>query len=189
MRFIVTVESRIRDSAYSSYNQDFNKGMEAKMKKGKYLIAGLVILALLFTIGGCGVSEEQISTLYEKVDSLNSRMADSEAQVTALSAISAYQLWFDQYYSLGTYSFPDIKTFNRSCGRLISKVNDVDAVAAWNIYLQADKAYYDLFEILPKDTATWTKTQYDQWVDLNTARSDALGQVGATLFNAIGKKD
>lgn len=163
------------------------------MIKGRYLFAGVAILALLFTAGGCasGVStenfEEQISSLNQKIDALNLTIADSELQVTTLSTISAYQLWFDQYYSLGTYSFPDVKTFNRSCGQLISEVNDADAVAAWNIYIQADKAYYDSLEILPKDTSTWTTTEYDRWVGLNEARSDALGQVGVTLFNAISK--
>jgi len=161
------------------------------MKKGKYLFVGIVIMALLFGMNGCssGVSEEEFTSLNGKLDALNLKLEESEAQITALSTISAYQLWFDQYYSLGTYSFTDVKTFNRSCGRLISKVNDADAVVAWNLYIQADKAYYDLFEILPKDTATWTREQYDQWVVLNTNRTEALGQVGATLFSAIGKKD
>jgi len=161
------------------------------MEKGKYLFVGIVIVALLFGMSGCssGVSEEDFSSLSGKLDALSLKVEESEVQIAALSTVSAYQLWFDQYYSLGTYSFTDIKDFNRSCGQLISKVNDADAVVAWNLYIQADKAYYDLFEILPKDTATWTRTQYDQWVNLNSSRSDALGQVGATLFSAISKKD
>lgn len=162
------------------------------MKRRAYIFAGIAILALLLTVGGCasGVSTEdfeaQISSLNEKIEAVELKLADSDSQVASLSTMSAYQLWFDQYYSLGTYTFPDVKSFNKSCGLLIKEVNNGNTVTSWNSYIQADKAYYDLLESLPEDTATWTMAQYNQWVELNEARSDALGQVGATLFSAIG---
>ena len=173
------------------------------MKRRAYIFAGIAILALLLTVGGCasGVAvedfEAQISSLNEKIEAQNSslnekieavelKLTDSESQVASLSTMSAYQLWFDQYYSLGTYTFPDVKSFNSSCGLLIKEVNNGNTVTSWNLYIQADKAYYDLLDSLPEDTATWTLEQYNQWLELNEARSDALGQVGATLFSAIG---
>jgi len=161
------------------------------MKMAKYLYSLIAILALIITAGGCssGISsedfEEQLALLNEQIDALSLKITDSELSVTTLSTISAYQLWFDQYYSLGTYSFSDVKDFNRSCGELISEVNDGDVITSWNIYIQADNAYYELLEELPTDTAAWTQTEYEQWVELNEARSDALGQVGATLFKVI----
>lgn len=184
------------------------------MRRMKYPLAGVAMLAVLFAVGGCasGVSDEtlgaqisplneqisalgeqisslseQISSLDERIEGLDSRIAGSESQVAVLSSMSAYQLWFDQYYSLGTFSFSDVNSFNKSCGRLISEVNDADTVAAWNLYIQADKAYYDLLATLPEDTSTWTGTQYDQWTDSNTERSEALGQVGTTLLSAISE--
>ena len=162
------------------------------MKKHLLLFTGVVILALLLTVGGCapGISTEeftaQIDTLNEKIDTLTAQLADSDQQVASLSAMSAYQLWFDQYYSLGTYSFPDVKSFNKSCGILIKKTSDGNTITSWNLYIQADKAYYDLLDSLPEDTSTWTMEQYESWLELNEARTDALGQVGATLFSAIG---
>lgn len=164
------------------------------MKKGIYLYSVVAILALIFTVGGCssGISsedfEEKVSLLNQQIDALDLKIADSELSVITLSTIAAYQLWFDQYYSLGTYSFSDIKDFNRSCGELISEVNDGNVITSWNIYIQADDTYYNLLEELPTDTATWTQTEYEQWVELNEARSDALGQVGATLFNVISNE-
>lgn len=162
------------------------------MKKRLYLFTGVVILALLLTVGGCapGVSTEdfnaQISALNEKIDALTAQLTDSQSQVASLSAMSAYQLWFDQYYSLGTYSFPDVKSFNKSCGLLIKKTDNGNTITSWNQYIQADKTYYDLLNTLPKDTSEWTMDQYEQWVELNEKRSESLGQVGATLFSAIG---
>ena len=173
------------------------------MKRRAYIFAGIAILALLLTVGGCasGISPEdfeaqisslseqseaQITSLNEKIEALEIKLAEEESQVASLNTMSAYQLWFDQYYSLGTYSFPDVKSFNKSCGLLIKEVNNRDTVSSWNLYIQADKAYYDLLESLSEDTDTWTMAQYNQWLESNEARSDALGQVGATLFSAIG---
>lgn len=113
------------------------------------------------------------------------RILELEAQVAELSAISAYAIWYDQYYEVYNYAFADVATFNWKLGTLVDATNNTSALTAWYSYLEVDTALNDIVAELPEDYDTWTEEQYNQWLDASTARYDALGEVGTALFNAI----
>jgi len=111
-----------------------------------------------------------------------------EVQVASLSAISAYNIWYDQYYSIGNYLFADVAAFNTKLGALVNSTGDTASKAAWDEYTAGDTALTSLVAELPEDTLTWTTEQYNKWlVEVSTARYNALGAVGTALFNAIVK--
>ncbi|GAI93905.1 unnamed protein product, partial [marine sediment metagenome] len=105
----------------------------------------------------------------------------------SLSAISAYNIWYDQYYSIGNYLFADVAAFNTKLGALVNSTGDTASKAAWDEYAAGDTALTSLVAGLPEDTLTWTTEQYNKWVEASTARYNALGAVGTALFNAIVK--
>ena len=113
------------------------------------------------------------------------RILELEAQVAGLSAISAYSIWYDQYYGIGNYVFADVATFNWKLGTLIDATNNTNAITYWYYYLAADTALNDLTAESPEDYSTWTDEQNKKWSEARTARYNALGTVGTTLFNAI----
>ena len=113
------------------------------------------------------------------------RIIALEVRVAELSAIAAYTIWYDQYYEVYNYVFDDVPTFNYKLGTLIHAANDADLLAAWYSYLAADTALNDLVAELPEAYVSWTTEQYNQWLEVNTYRTGALGYVGTALFNTI----
>jgi hypothetical protein len=110
-------------------------------------------------------------------------------QMANISLITAYDIWYDQYVLYGTdnqmYSFTDGVAFNTRLGDLITAANNSDVQAAWDAYIVADTALADVLAELPEDYNTWTAAQTDRWSAASTARTNALGNVGTALFNAI----
>ncbi|MAF85253.1 MAG: hypothetical protein CL875_02005 [Dehalococcoidales bacterium] len=133
------------------------------------------------TFGEVGV------TLYEATDYSASqiRILELETQVADLSVISAYNIWYDQYYGIYNYTFEDTTTFNWKLGTLIYATNNDTVIGYWNYYYAADSALNEVLAELPEDYGTWTEDQINQWSEANTARSEALGYVGTYLFYAI----
>jgi len=146
----------------------------------KWLLIPLIVLLLAgVLLGGCTfVSNDDFEAVQNQLQAY-------EDNLSKLTAVTAYQVWYDQYYSLGTYSFPDTASFNRTLGSMIREVGDNNSAISWNAYLSADSNYNNVLTTLPKDTSTWTTEQYNAWLDTGNKRADALGQVGTTLFNFI----
>ena len=150
----------------------------------RYYSLTLVILMLaLLILGGCssGIDEETFDTLKARVDKL-------DASTSRLAAIAAYDIWYAQYYALGTYEFETTGDFNVQLSNLISKASDANVIAVWNTYLVEDQAYTALIVELPQDTTTWTSDQYNKWLESGTKRAETLGQVGGQLFTAVQKQ-
>jgi len=155
-----------------------------------------IVTAMLGAIllSGCavGVAPEDITKLQGDLTTARSDLAtvqnhitDLEASVADLSAISAYNVWYDQYYEVGTYVFADTSAFNTKLGALIEATGDSASRTSWNAYLAADTGLTERVEALPADYDTWTEEQTSQWTEATTARTTALGEVGTALFNAI----
>ena len=122
----------------------------------------------------------ELTIAQEKVESL-------EVQVATLATLSAYNVWHDQFYAKGAYSFADIKSFNEKLGSLIQATGDNASETSWNAYITADKSLSDVIVALPEDTSTWTQEQYGQWYEAGTNRYTTLGGVGTALFNCIAQ--
>ena len=147
----------------------------------RYYVLTLTILMLAFLIlGGCSssIDEQSFNELKTRVDNL-------EASTSKLASIAAYNIWYAQYYALGTYTFETTGDFNVQLSSLITKVGDANVIAAWNAYLVEDQEYTALIEELPRDTTTWTSVQYNKWLDSGTKRAEAFGQVGGQLFTSL----
>jgi len=148
------------------------------------LVLGVAVIFVAVLLSGCakGVAPEEFATAQTQIKSLETQVAD-------LSAISAYNIWYDQYYLYGTetqyYAFPDTASFNKRLGDLVYATGDSASKTAWDAYLVADTALSDVLAQLPEDYTTWTEEQTNQWSGVNTARYDALGAVGTALFNVI----
>lgn len=146
-----------------------------------FLVPLVILLMAVVLLGGCAsVSEDDLAALQNQLQVY-------EENLSALTAVIAYQIWYDQYYSLGTYAFPDVASFNKTLGSRIREVGDSDSASAWNVYLSADSEYNQVLTALPKDTSTWNSEQYNTWLEASNKRADALGQVGTTLFIVITK--
>jgi len=140
------------------------------------------VIIIIPILGGCssGVDEEAFNSLQAKVDEL-------AVSTSRLSAISAYDIWYAQYYGLGTYTYETIEEFNVQLGKLINAIGDSDTITVWNSYLAEDFTYRTLVEDLPEDNSTWTSDQYNSWLSAGTNRATALGQVGGYLFTAANQ--
>lgn len=149
----------------------------------RYYSLTLAILMLVFLVlGGCssGIDEEAFNALEAKVDKL-------ETSTSRLAALAAYDIWYAQYYALGTYAFETTGDFNVQLSSVITEVGDADVIAVWNAYLVEDQTYTTLIEGLPQDTTAWTPDQYTKWLEAGTKRAEVLGQVGGQLFTALQK--
>ncbi len=122
------------------------------------------------------------------VGAVQDKIKSMESQVASLSAISAYGIWYDQFYLVGNYEFADTPSFNQKLETLVKATNNSDVLTAWNSYIAGDKALSELLKSLPEDANTWNKEQYDEWLKASTDRYNALGEVGTALFNAIVKQ-
>ena len=150
----------------------------------RYCVLTLAILMLALPIlGGCssGIEEETFNTLKARVEKL-------EASTSQLAPIAAYDIWYAQYYALGTYTFETTGDFNVKLSSLITSTGDANVIAVWNTYLVEDQAYTALIGELPQDTTTWTSDQYNKWLESGTKRAETLGQVGGQLFTAVQKQ-
>jgi len=149
----------------------------------KYLsFIPIIIVIVVLALTGCsgGIDKETFNSLQAQVDELST-------SASRLSAIAAYDIWYSQYYGLGTYTFETSEDFNVQLGKLITTVGDTDTITVWNDYLTQDFAYNTLVDELPGDTSAWTSDQYNSWLAAGTSRANALGQVGGYLFTAANK--
>jgi len=162
----------------------------------KYLSFVMTLIIVMLALTGCsgGIDEATFNSLQEQVDelsvsvnSLQEQVDELSASESRLSAITAYDIWYSQYYGLGTYTFETSEDFNVQLGKLVTTISDVDTITIWNDYLTEDFAYNTLINELPGDTSTWTSDQYNSWRTAGTSRADALGQVGGYLFTAANK--
>jgi hypothetical protein len=162
------------------------------MKKWSLLIVVFAVLGAVL-LGGCGnyVAQEDFAKVKSDLAATNTNLATVQSQVKVLSAQSAYGIWWDQYYNIGTayrvYVFADVATFNKKLGALIEATGDSATQTAWKAYLAADTALNDIVKSYPTDYTKWTTDQTKKWTDASTARYTALGKVGTTLFNAVNK--
>ena len=160
------------------------------------LIAAVVMGTIL--LSGCsqGVATQDFAAVKSDLAAAKSKLAAVENQINtvenkikALNAQSAYVIWWDQYYNIGTvyqaYAFKDTATFHKKLGSLIEGTGDAAVQSAWKDYLNADSALNDLVKSYPSDYTTWAVDQTNKWTTLNTARVTELGKVGTALFNAI----
>ncbi len=102
------------------------------------------------------------------------------------SAITAYLLWFDEYYGKDILNSAT-PLFNARMYNFIAATGDANSIAAFNVYLEKDTAYQAVLAALPQDSSAWTKAQYDSWVAAGEARTTALGQVGGHLKLVMDK--
>jgi len=131
-------------------------------------------------LGGCASIVDK-----ETFNELEARVNDLDVSTSQLAAIAAYDIWYAQYYALGTYMFETTEDFNVQLSSLIAKVGDTNVIAVWNTYLVEDQAYTALIEELPQDTSAWTPDQYNKWLESGTKRAETLGQVGGQLFISL----
>jgi len=155
-----------------------------------------IVTAMLGAIllSGCatGVAPEDITKLQGDLTAAQSDLAtvqnhitDLEASIADLCAISAYNVWYDQYYAIGNYVFADTPAFNAKLGALTEATGDSASKTAWDAYLTADTGLTERIRALPEDYTTWSEAQTSQWTEATTARATALGEVGTALFNTI----
>ena len=140
------------------------------MKKWFLAVTPIVAIGSLL-LSGCapGVAPEDFAKV--------------QNQIKELSAISAYNVWYDQYHAQYFYKFDDVAAFNTKLGALIEATGDSDSQAAWNAYLAADTALNDIVAALPEDYESWTEAETNQWSEATTSRYNALGEVGTALYN------
>ncbi len=179
-------------------------------KRGSLILSGFLLILLtlaLVIVSGCSGGEpvtdtanDQISAeltaakaevaeltagksaLSAQISELETSLENSSKLNRELTAISAYGVWFDNYYGSGIYNFAD---FNAQLGALVVATGDANSIAAFNVYYEADQAYEQTLTSLPQDNSAWTMEQYETWRDSGKTRTDALGQIGGHLFNVL----
>lgn len=167
------------------------------MKK-RFLIRVLALVIAVMLLSGCGAlgiaKQGEVATVQGEVAAVQgeltaarSKIESLEKQVVLLSTISAYNVWYDQYYARGTYLFASVNSFNEKLGSLIGANGKGPSGESWEKYLVADKTLSDLIATLPEDTQTWSADQYDSWYKASSARYTALGAVGTALFSSIAQ--
>ena len=151
----------------------------------RFLIPIVAALLGVILLSGCaaGVAPEDFTEVQGELTAAQNEIKALEAQVASLSAISAYTIWYDQYYAVGNYIFADTASFNEKLEALIEATGDSASETAWNTYLAAENALIALREELPEDSSVWTEEHYNKWVEATTARYNAFGEVGTALFN------
>jgi hypothetical protein len=151
----------------------------------------MVVGVMLLSSCAPGVAPEEFAKVQGDLATVKSDLAATQNQIKALSAMSAYAIWWDQYYSIGTvyqiYAFADTASFNKKLGALIGLTGDSATQAAWKDYLTADSALSDLVKSYPSDYTKWTADQTSKWTTARDARLAALGKVGTDLFSIIVK--
>lgn len=174
----------------------------------RYFGAIVIILMLgILLLSGCGnyVAKEEftkvqtdltaaksdLAAVKSDLAAAKSSMVTAQSQIKLLSASDGYNIWYDQYYRLGTayqyYAFADVDAFNKKLGTIIDATGDSVTLTAWQDYLKAHKALIDLVKSLPEDYNKWNAEQTSKWKDATAVRYTALGKVGTALFNVISK--
>jgi outer membrane murein-binding lipoprotein Lpp len=169
------------------------------MRKLLFVLVAVVMLGTIL-LSGCsqGVSPQDFAAVQSDLAAAKSKLAAVENQIAAvenkvkaLSAQSAYVIWWDQYNNIGTvyqaYAFGDAATFHKKLGSLIEGTGDAAVQSAWKDYLNSDSTVNDLIKSWPSDYTKWTVAQTNQWTPVSNARVTALGKVGTALFNTIVK--
>jgi len=175
-----------------------------------YLIILVIVMLMAVLLGGCrsGIVFEDIAPLMTDVAATkselvaakselaaaNSALAEAqnrietlESEIAILSSISAYNIWYDQYYTVGYYEFKDVISFNEKFGAIIEATDDSNSIVAWKAYLVANEELNTLAKTLAEDYSLWSMDEYRLWYEVATGRPrlDALGNVGTALHDAI----
>jgi len=160
------------------------------MKKS-FIFSVSVILIGVLLLSGCGAvgiaKQDEVTTIQNELATAKSKIESLEKQISTLSTINAYNIWFDQYYARGTYRFASVTSFNNEIDLLIQSNGTGLAFESWEKYLVEDKVVSDIIQALPEDTNSWNKEQYDSWYKASSDRYAALGEVGTALFNSIAQ--
>ncbi len=168
------------------------------MSKSIWLVA-LIFVSVLILNTGCAPS-----VLKEDFDKVKAQLTDTQTQLTAaqgqiqslqrnvskLSAISAYTLWYDQYYTYWNYGstiyqFADRKAFTNNFGTLIEGINDSTVKQTWKDYQAVYDKFDALLKSLPADDKTWDKDQIAQYWKVYYEMRVALGTLGTPIYNII----
>jgi len=174
------------------------------MNKALTIIAITLSLVLLFCVS-CAPSVVKEDFDKVKVDltatkaDLTAAQADLTAakdqvktlqqQVGKLSAMSAYWMWVDQYYSGGvTYQFADKASFYSTLGTLVKATNDPDTLKTWESYMAASTNLDNVVKSLPADYKTWNKEQTAQWTKAKDDAWAVFAKIGTPLYTVIIKK-
>ena len=166
--------------------------------KTKLIFPVFIILISVLLLSGCGsfgiAKQDEVATIQGELATIQgeftiakSKIESLEKQISVLSTINAYNVWFDQYYARGTYKFTNVTSFNSKLGSLIQAIGTDTAGEPWKKYLVEDKSVSDIIQTLPEDTKTWNTEQYDSWYKASSARYAALGELGTALFNSIAQ--
>ncbi len=156
------------------------------MKKWFLVPITIAMLGLLL-LSGCTAfaSPEELAAVQSELTTAQNRIESLEAQVATLATISAYNVWYDQYYAKGAYRFADADSFHEKLGSLVKATGNETSKTSWSSYITSDKTLSDIVTELPEDTSTWTQEQYAQWYEAGANRYKSLGEVGAALFSSI----
>jgi hypothetical protein len=146
-----------------------------------------MLLALAFTGCGGGVSQADFDKLQSELEEAKKEIAALETQVSVLSTISAYQIWYDQYYQIGAYEFADSESFIEKFGALIDAIGDAEAEEAWSKYIKTEGDLRDVVAELPANSDDWTSQQNAQWASAAAETYESLGELGDVLFDTIGE--
>ncbi|MSP79213.1 MAG: hypothetical protein EXR67_06675 [Dehalococcoidia bacterium] len=133
------------------------------------------------------VSQSKLAQTQADLVAAQNQIKTLTSQLAAQATLSAYAIWYDQYYAVGNYKFPDVPSFNKKLGSLIAATSDNDSVKSWTTYLAADKTNTDLNTSLPTDYKTWTAAQVASWTKAGADRYSTIGLVGNALFASISK--
>jgi outer membrane murein-binding lipoprotein Lpp len=128
--------------------------------------------------------QNQLATVQSQLATAQTTITGLGPQVAGLSEISAYNIWYDQYYGVDNYLFKDAATFQKELGALITATGDAATQAAWTKYLATRKSLDDIVTSLPADSTTWTNDQHSQWLNAYNASWADFGDVGTALYNA-----
>jgi hypothetical protein len=104
-----------------------------------------------------GSTKNQLTTAQDQVKIL-------QAQVAKLSAMSAYTIWYDQYYTCWYYGYTnfqyaDLATFTSNFGAMIAGTNDPALTKAREEHLVSAKNFETVTASLPRDYKSWTKEE------------------------------
>jgi hypothetical protein len=160
------------------------------MHKALTIIAVTLSLVLLFCVSCApSVVKEDFDKVKADLETAKDQVKTLQQHVGKLSAMSAYWMWVDQYYSGGvTYQFADKESFYSTLGTLVKATNDPDSLKAWEYYMAASTNLDNVVKSLPADYKTWDKDQTAKWTKAKDDAWALFAKVGTPLYNVIIKK-